>query len=103
MNSGSPYSSYGTGKTNDLRLPWRNKMDLRLNRRLDLRFVKVDMFLDVFNVFNNMYISYIGSTQHYNLRGDAAIVGQDVDYSYIYNPEVYNSPRQFRAGFSVQF
>jgi hypothetical protein len=26
-----------------------------------------------------------------------------VDYSYIYNPEVYNSPRQFRAGFSVQF
>ena len=103
LNSGSPYSSYGTGLTNDLRLPWKYNLDLRINRRIKMGSVKVDVFMDVFNLLNSIYISYIGSGQFYNLKGDAAIIGQDVDYSYIYNPEVYNDPRQFRAGLSVQF
>ena len=103
INSGLPYSSYGTGQTYDLRLPWKYNLDLRINRRITMGPVKMDLFLDVFNVLNSFYISYIGSGQFYNLRNDAAIVGQDVDYSYIYNPEVYNDPRQFRAGLSVQF
>lgn len=103
LNSGLPYSSYGTGRTNDLRLPWTYGLDMRLNRRITMGAVNLDLFLDVFNVFNTMYISYIGSTQFYNLRNDAAIVDQDIDYSFIYNPEVYNDPRQFRAGLSVQF
>jgi outer membrane receptor protein involved in Fe transport len=103
VNSGLPYSSYGTGKTNDLRLPWKYNVDLRFNRRINMGPVKMDIFVDVYNLLNTMYISYIGSGQFYNLVGDAAIVGQDVDYSYIYNPEVYNDPRQFRAGLSVQF
>jgi outer membrane receptor protein involved in Fe transport len=103
LNSGQPYSSYGTGKTNDLQLPWTHNVDMRLNRLIDMGVVKMNIFLDVFNLLNTMHYSYIGSTQFYNLRGDPAIVGQDVDYSYIYNPEVYNHPRQFRAGLSVQF
>jgi outer membrane receptor protein involved in Fe transport len=103
VNSGLPYSSFGTGLTNDLRLPWKYNLDLRINRRINAGPVKMDIFVDVFNVLNSMYITYIGSGQFYNLRNDAAIIGQDVDYSYIYNPEVYNDPRQFRAGLSVQF
>jgi len=103
INSGLPYSSYGTGQTYDLRLPWKYNLDMRINRRIKMGQVKMDIFVDVFNVLNSMYVSYIGSSQFYNLREDAAIIGQDVDYSYIYNPEVYNDPRQFRAGVSVQF
>ncbi len=103
VNSGLPYSSYGTGKTHDLRLPWKYSLDMRLNRRIAMGPANVDLFLDVFNVLNTLYIGYIGSNQYYNLREDAAIVGRDVDYSYIYNPEVYNNPRQFRAGMSVRF
>ena len=103
VNSGLPYSSFGTGQTYDLRLPWKYSLDMRLNRRISMGPVKMDIFLDVFNVFNSFYIGYIGSTQFYNLREDAAIIRQDIDYSYIYNPEVYNDPRQFRAGLSVKF
>lgn len=103
LNSGQPYSSYGTGRTNDLRLPWTYNMDLRLNRLISMGPVDMNLFLDIFNVFNSLYITYIGSSQFYNLRNDAAIVDQDIDYSFIYNPEVYNNPRQFRAGLSVQF
>ena len=103
INSGAPYSSYGTGKTNDLRMPWKYNIDLRINRRIDLRFAKVDLFVDIFNVLNSMYITYIGSSRYYNQENDAAIIDVDVDNSFIYNPEVYNDPRQFRAGVSVQF
>jgi len=103
INGGLPYSSYGTGKTNDLRLPWKYNVDLRLNRRIKMGPVSMDVFVDVFNLLNSMYISYIGSGRFYNLENDAAIIRQDVDYTYIYNPEVYNDPRQFRAGLSVQF
>ncbi|MFA6618764.1 MAG: TonB-dependent receptor [Candidatus Neomarinimicrobiota bacterium] len=103
VNSGSPYSSYGTGQTNDLRMPWTYNIDMRLNRRIKLGEVKMDVFLDVYNLLNSFYITYINSTQFYNMKNDAAILRQDVDYSYIYNPEVYNDPRQFRLGLSVQF
>ncbi len=103
VNSGSPYSSYGTGKTNDLRLPWTYNVDLRINRRIAIGPVKMDLFVDVYNVLNSLYITYIGSSRFYNQENDAAIIGQDIDNSFIYNPEVYNDPRQFRAGLSVQF
>ena len=103
INSGAPYSSYGTGKTNDLRMPWKYNIDLRINRRIDMRFAKIDLYVDVFNVLNTMYISYIGSSRYYSQENDAAIIDVDVDNSFIYNPEVFNDPRQFRAGISVQF
>lgn len=103
INSGLPYSSYGTGRTNDLRLPWSYNMDLRINRRIDAGPVKMDIFLDVYNVLNSLYITYIGSTQYYNQENDPAIIGLDTGYTFIYNPEVYNDPRQFRAGLSVMF
>jgi len=103
INSGLPYSSYGTGLTNDLRLPWKYNVDLRINRLIKIGPVKMNVFVDVYNVLNSMYISYIGSGRFYNQENDAAIVDRDVDNSFIYNPEVYNDPRQFRAGLSIQF
>ena len=103
INSGLPYSSYGTGLTNDLRLPWKYNVDLRINRLIKMGAVKMNVFVDVYNVLNSMYISYIGSGRFYNQENDAAIVDRDVDNSFIYNPEVYNDPRQFRAGLSIQF
>lgn len=102
-SSGSVYSSYGTGRTNDLRMPWSSNVDLRVNRLIDLGSVKMNVFVDVFNLMNTIYIQYLGSSQYYQLEGDAAISGRDVDYSYIYNPQVYNNKRQLRAGLSVQF
>ena len=105
--SGLPYSSYGTGKVNDLRMPSTTNTDLRLNKQIDVAATTLSLFVDVFNLFNNKNIDWLGSSYYYQTgdsKDDPAVVYKDgVTGEYIRNPQVYNEERQFRFGVSIQF
>lgn len=106
--SGLPYSSYGTGKVNDKRLPWTSTTDLRLSKRFTLANASMEFILDVFNLFNRQNVDWVGSTYFYdkdkNTRGDPAVVEREgTGGDYIRNPQVYNAERQLRFGIAVQF
>ncbi len=101
--SGLPYSSFGTENINDKRLPYTTNTDMRLNRRFDISNFKVNVFFDVFNVFNKQNIDWIGSTQYYEKEDEASIVHKEKTGEYIYNPQTYSDERQFRFGISTEF
>ncbi len=102
--SGLPYSSYGTGKVNDMRLPWTSATDLKLLRQVRWANLGFDLFVDIFNVFNRKNVGYIGSAQYYELTGDPSILMKDVSgEDYIRNPAVWSPGRHVRAGFAIQF
>jgi len=102
--SGLPYSSYGTGKVNDKRMPWTSTTDTRLAKRVKLGKLNLYWYFDIFNVFNRKNIEWLGSTYYYELTGDPSIVRRDnVTGEYIRNPQVYSDERQFRFGFSIKF
>ncbi len=105
--SGLPYSSYGTGKINDKRLPATFNTDLRLSKTINIAKTDLNLFLDVFNLFNSLNVDYLGSTYLYEtveshavaaVRDETALGG-----SVIYNPQVYSDRRQYRFGVEVQF
>ncbi len=103
--SGLPYSSYGTGKINDMRLPYTANTDLRFSRRLRLTGVNCDLFLDVFNLFDRRNVDWIGNTKYYELEDDPAIVRDEhlLGGQYVRNPQAYSDRRQYRFGVEVQF
>jgi len=110
--SGLPYSSYGTGLTNDQRLPATSTTDLKLIRTFRIDEVGLDLFLDFFNLFNNKNVLYIGDTQFYDLgdpadasiKGDPSVVRRDgLTGDYIRSPLAYSSGRQIRFGAAVRF
>jgi len=104
--SGLPYSSYATGRINDERLPWNSNTDLRLNKQLDMFGTTVDVFIDVFNLFNRKNVDWIGSSLYYGRTGDPSIVRQvgiARGDEYVRNPQTYGDKRQFRFGFAVKF
>lgn len=101
--SGLPYSSYGTNKVNDQRLPWTSTTDLKLMRQFSLAPIKLDLFIDVFNLFDRKNVNYINSTQYYEITGDPSVIMLDVDgVNYIRNPQVWDNGRQVRAGVAIQ-
>ncbi len=106
--SGLPYSSYGTGKVNDQRMPWTSTTDLRLSKRFPVANTNLEVMLDVFNLFNRQNVDWIGSTYYYDdvtdVEGDPAVVRREsAGGDYIRNPQVYSNERQFRFGVAVQF
>jgi outer membrane receptor protein involved in Fe transport len=103
--SGLPYSSYGTGKINDQRLPATSNTDLRLSRRFKIGAANADIFLDVFNLFDEINIEYLGSTQYYEQYKDPSIVRDEriLGGGFIHNPQVYNDHRQYRIGMEINF
>ncbi|MQY78464.1 MAG: TonB-dependent receptor [Bacteroidetes bacterium] len=111
--SGLPYSSYGTGKINDQRLPWTSTTDLRISKRFVLANTKLELILDVFNLFNRQNVEWIGNTKYYDqgaadsdedIKGDPSVVAREgVGGDFIRNPQVYSYERQFRFGVAVQF
>ncbi|MBN1541682.1 TonB-dependent receptor [candidate division KSB1 bacterium] len=104
FGSGLPYSSYGTGKVNDQRLPWTSTTDLRLMRRMPLGKFNVEFFMDLFNIFNKRNVLYLGSTQYYEITGDPRNLGPDnITGDYLLNSQVYSAGRQARIGFVLQF
>ena len=105
--SGLPYSSYGTGKVNDMRMPSTTNTDLRISKQIDVSRTTLSLYMDIFNLFNNQNVDYLGDEEYYQTgesAGDASVVRRDgVTGNYIRNPQVYNYERQFRFGISVQF
>jgi len=112
--SGLPYSSYGTGKINDQRLPWTSTTDLRISKNFNLyKDIKMGLTFDVFNLFNRENVDYIGSSQYYdlgaadsdeNIKGDPAVLRRDgAGGDFIRTPQVYSYERQFRFGIDIRF
>lgn len=102
--SGLPYSSYGTGKVNDMRLPWTSTTDMKLLRQIKLGSLNLDLFADVFNLFDRKNVNYINSSQYFQLTGDPSILMKDeTGEDYIRNPQVWDRGRQVRAGVAIQF
>jgi len=103
--SGLPYSSYGTGKVNDKRLPATFNTDLRLSKQIAVAGAEMNFFLDVFNLFNRLNVDWIGSSMYYDQTDDPTIVLDEtlVGGGLVYNPQAYSDRRQYRFGIEVQF
>ncbi len=102
--SGLPYTSHNSSIVNDARLPWTSTTDLRVSKQIHFReLASLNIFFDVFNLFNRENIDWIGDAQYYELENDYSIVEKGADAEYIRNPRVYGDERQFRLGLSVQF
>jgi outer membrane receptor protein involved in Fe transport len=102
--SGLPYSSYGSGKVNDKRMPWTSTTDVKLIRQFKVSRANLQLFVDVFNIFDRKNIGWLGSAQYYEITGDPSIVTRDnVTGDYIRNTQVYSDGRQVRFGLAVEF
>jgi hypothetical protein len=110
--SGLPYSSFGTGLTNDQRMPSTNKVDFKLIRTLFINEIGIDLFLDIFNLFDSENVLFIGDIQYYDLgdpldpsvQSDASVVRRSgLTNSYIRNPQAFSTGRQIRVGAAVRF
>ena len=102
--SGLPYTSHNSSIVNDARLPWTSSTDLRVSKQIHFReLASLNIFFDVFNLFNRENIDWIGDAQYYELENDYSIVEKGADAEYIRNPRVYGDERQFRLGLSVKF
>jgi hypothetical protein len=109
--SGLPYSSFGTGLTNDQRMPSTSNVDLKFIRTFRINDVGLDLFLDVFNLFDTENVAFIGNIQYYDLgdaadpsvKGDPSIVRRDLSGNYIRHPQAYSTGRQVRFGAAVRF
>ncbi len=101
--SGLPYSSYGTGKVNDQRMPWTSTTDVKFLRKIDFSGTNIHFFIDVFNLFDRENVQWLGNSQYYEIEGDPSIVRLDnVTGDYIRNPSVYSSGRQVRIGMGLE-
>ncbi|MCI0515724.1 TonB-dependent receptor, partial [candidate division KSB1 bacterium] len=101
--SGLPYSSYGSNKINDQRMPWTSNTDVRIIRQLRTGGLNFDLFFDVLNLFDRKNVDWLGSSRYYEVTGDPSIVMLNLAGEYIRNPQVYSDQRQVRFGLAVQF
>lgn len=102
--SGLPYSSYGTGKVNDQRLPETTTTDVKLIRQVKLANFNFDLFVDIYNLFDRKNIDWIGSSLYYEVEGDPTIIMKDnVTGDYFRNPQAYSDRRQIRFGLAFEF
>jgi hypothetical protein len=110
--SGLPYSSFGTGLTNDQRKPSTSSVDFKLIRTIYVNRVGIDLFMDIFNLFNSDNVLFIGNTQFYDLgdpvdptiKGDASVVRRSgITNTFIRNPQAFSIGRQIRVGAAVRF
>jgi len=83
-----------------------------LSRQLSVAGVTLDLFLDIFNLFNRDNVDWLGNTQFYEIgdsqdatiKGDPSVVRRDgITGDFIRNPQVYSEQRQFRFGVAIQF
>ena len=110
--SGLPYSSYGTGKVNDKRMPWTSTTDLKFIRQFAIANFRFDLFIDVFNLFDRKNVLWIANEQYYDqgdpndptIKHDPTVVRRDnITGAYIRNPQSLSFGRQFRFGLALQF
>ncbi len=103
--SGLPYTSSGSDVVNDARLPAKLKIDLRLNKRIPLPGVaSMDIFMDVYNLFNREDVDWIGSASNYLKTNNYSVIRlNEITGEMVRNPQTLNEERQFRFGLAVQF
>ena len=110
--SGLPYSSYGTGLTNDQRMPWTSTTDLKLIKMIPVKAVDLEIFLDIYNMFDKRNVLYIGNTQYYeygdpadpSIKGDPTVVRRDgITSAFIRSPQALSSGRLWRFGVGFKF
>ncbi len=109
--SGLPYSSYGTDRVNDKRMPPTSNLDLKLLREFKVKQIGIRLFMDVFNVMNKHNVLWIGDNQYYDLgdpndptiKGDPSVVYREADGSYVRNPQAYSPGRYIRFGIELFF
>ncbi|NQT26780.1 TonB-dependent receptor [candidate division KSB1 bacterium] len=121
--TGRPYTpSFGVGqfvggstqlglKENSARLPVQKSMDLYINRRFSVAGLHCDIFLNVYNIFNNL-----DETAVYGDTGTARYTTQINPDKILYNPDRIGTPeslvnradwhtwpRQIQAGLAIGF
>ncbi len=103
--SGLPYTSYDSDVVNDSRLPATYNVDLRLNKKILLRgTLEMDLFMDVYNLFNRENIDWIGDATHYHETGDYSVIRYRTDTGeLVRNPQTLSEERQFRFGIAIKF
>jgi hypothetical protein len=110
--SGLPYSSFGTGLTNDQRRPWTSSTDLKLIKIIRVDRISFELFLDVINLFDRENVIYIGNTRLYergdpaddSIKGDPTVVRRDgISDVFIRNPQTLSAGRQLRLGVGFRF
>ena len=109
--SGLPYSSYGSNKINDERRPWTSTTDLKLMRQIQWGRYGINLFTDVYNVFDRKNVNWIGSSLYYDaghssdesLKGDPSVVRRMADGTFIRNAQAYSAGRQVRLGIGLNF
>lgn len=87
-------------------------MDFKLIRTFFVNDVGIDLFLDIFNLFDSENVNFIGDNQYYDLgdasdtsiKGDPSVVRKSgLTDSYIRSPQAYSTGRQIRVGAAVRF
>ncbi len=111
--SGLPYSSYGTGKINDKRLPWTSTTDLRISKTFSVyKGLKAGVVLDIFNLFNRQNVQWIANGKYYDqgaannddIKGDPSVIRTEgAGGKFIRTPQVYSYERQIRLGINLKF
>ena len=110
--SGLPYSSYGTGLTNDQRMPWTSTTDLKLIKVIPVKPVDLEIFIDIYNIFDKRNILYIGSIRYYELgdptdpsvQGDPTVIRRDgITDAFTRSPQALSSGRLWRFGVGFKF
>ncbi len=109
--SGLPYSSYGTDRVNDKRMPPTSTLDVKLMREFKFGRYGVRVFADIFNVFDKHNVLWIGDNQYYDLgdpndpsiKSDPSVVWREADGSYVRNPQAYSPGRFIRLGLGIYF
>ena len=110
--SGLPYSSYGTGLTNDQRRPWTSATDLKLIKIVRFQNMSFELFIDIYNLFDRNNVIYIGNTRLYDrgdpddptIKGDPTVVQRDgISDAFVRNPQALSTGRQWRFGLGFRF
>lgn len=109
--SGLPYSSYGNNKINDARRPWTSTTDLKFMKQIKISRYGIDLFMDVFNLFDRKNVNWIGSSLYYDvghssdasIKGDPSVVRREADGTFVRSPQAYSAGRQMRFGIGLHF
>jgi outer membrane receptor protein involved in Fe transport len=110
--SGLPYTGYNSTSVNDKRMPWTSTTDMKLIRHIDIDPVGLDLFIDIFNLFDRDNVSFIGSAQYYeigsvdnpSIKGDPSVIYRDgITGNFIRHPQSYSTGREIRFGLAVKF
>jgi outer membrane receptor protein involved in Fe transport len=106
--SGLPYTGYNSTSVNDKRMPWTSQTDMKLIRHINLNPIGIDLFLDIFNLFDRENVNFIGNAQYYETgatEGDPSVIRRDgsITEFFIRHPQTFSAGREIRFGLTIKF